>query len=481
MTQITILYTGDIHAQAERFLRTAYVVESQRNELTALGRHVITVDAGDVEDRTLIESELSKGATMFRLLKEAGYTAGAIGNGAAVAYGPQVLAEIAQASHLPLLCANLLTKEGTSLPGTVSTLVIQCGSIQVGLIGLTYEIEGVYDQVFELTMPDLVKITMQHIARLRADGCKLVGVVSHLGYEQDVRLAQSAPGLNFVIGGHSHTALKYPEDVDGVPICHAGDYGRLVGRLDLSVNEQGKVTQWYGTLLPVPEDGPTYPRVARTWRVIQEEAVARLSKIVGYLNEGTDLASDRACGIGQVLADALRVRMASDVAFCITGHLRDRLSEGQITLGDLMRACCSPSNAGVTRLTGEQIVRALEYGADPAVWKQTPRSLRGPQVGILQVSGMTYRLDPAAPAGHRVKDVQVLGKPINRSEQYRVAATDYELMPNHGYIPDIEPAVITFDIPWVMREVLQQHIERFNPLTPGVRPRVIVEPSRPLK
>jgi len=328
--------------------------------------------------------------------------------------------------------------------------------------------------MFDLTMPDVVKITRQHLARLRADGCQIVGVVSHLGYEQDVRLAQSVPGLNFIIGGHSHTALKYPEDVEGVPICHAGDYGRLVGRLDLSVNDAGKVTQWYGTLLPVLEDGPTHPRVARTWRVIQEETVTRLSKAIGYLNESIDLASDHACGMGQLLADALRVRMASDVAFCITGHLRDNLSEGQITLGDLMRVCCSPSNAGATRLTGEQIVRALEYGADPAIWKQTPRSLRGPQVGILQVSGITYRLDHTSSAGHRVRDVQVLGRTINLSEQYRVAATDYELMPNHGYVPDIDPAVITFDIPWVMREVLQHHLERFNPLTPGLRPRVLM-------
>jgi 2',3'-cyclic-nucleotide 2'-phosphodiesterase (5'-nucleotidase family) len=101
--------------------------------------------------------------------------------------------------------------------------------------------------------------------------------------------------------------------------------------------------------------------------------------------------------MGQVLADALRLRMKADVALCITGHLHEGLRRGPITLGNLFGITSSPANPALADLTGAQIIRALEYGADPIVWQQSPRTLRGTQIGLLQVSGITYQLDKFLP------------------------------------------------------------------------------------
>jgi 2',3'-cyclic-nucleotide 2'-phosphodiesterase (5'-nucleotidase family) len=474
MTQITILYTGDIHAHVDHLLRAAYLAEVQRYELSAVGRHSILLDAGDIEDRALIESDLSKGAAMFRLLRAAGYDASAIGNGAALSYGPQVLERIARESQLPLVCANMQSRgsQPRPLPGLTPTLVLACGPVRVGLIGLTSEMDGVYSQFYPVTMPDARTITRQRLHTLRQGGCQVVGVLSHLGYEHDIELARHIPGLDFIIGGHSHTMLKNPTDVDGVPVCHTGDYGQHLGRLDLSLDEQGHITRWHGQVFRVPPEMPKHTTAANEWQAIQDEIQHMLREPVGHISDPLDIASDRACGIGQLLADALRARLRANAALCMTGHIQTGLSAGTVTLGDLVRACRSPANAGLAQVTGAQIVEALEHGADPTVWQQKPHMTRGTMIGILQVSGLRYRLTPTAPPGERVSDVHIIGKPIDPDATYRIAATDYELIPQRGYFPNLAPEQITFDMPWVVREVLQQHLERFTPLTPGTRPRI---------
>jgi 2',3'-cyclic-nucleotide 2'-phosphodiesterase (5'-nucleotidase family) len=471
-TQISILYTGDVHGRIDRLLRAVYLAQAQRHDLNATGRHVILLDAGDVEDRALLESDLSKGAALYRVLKTAGYDASAVGNGAALSYGPQVLETIAHSSELPLLCANLLTLDDEPVPGTQPTLILVCGPIRVGLIGLTAEMGGAYSTMFPITMPDVFKTARDQIDALRQRGCQVIGVLSHLGYEMDIQLARACWELDFIIGGHSHTTLRYPTDVNGIPVCHAGEYAQYLGQLDLTLDHDGRITNWAGQLLPVNDSAPQHLAALQEWQAIQSEARDLLGEPVGYLNAGADLASDRACGMGQLLADALRARMDTEIGLCITGHIRDSLSEGDVTVGDLMRVCRSAANPAAVYLSGAQIIRILEHGADPLIWQQVPMPLRGTMVGLIQVSGLSYSIDWNAGPGKRVSDVRIGNHPINLHATYRVAATDYELSPELGYVSTLDPAEVEYDAPWILREVLHDHFRRFKPLTPALRPRI---------
>jgi 2',3'-cyclic-nucleotide 2'-phosphodiesterase (5'-nucleotidase family) len=166
--------------------------------------------------------------------------------------------------------------------------------------------------------------------------------------------------------------------------------------------------------------------------------------------------------------------MNAEIGLCITGHIRDSLSEGTVTTGDLMRVCRSAANPGVVDLTGAQIIHALEHGADPRIWQQAPQALRGTMIGIVQVSGLTYSLDFSGGPGPRVSNVWISNHPISRQTVYRVATTDYELTPQFGYIPDLDTTAVQYDAPWILREVLHDHFRRFKPLTPGTRPRIHV-------
>jgi 2',3'-cyclic-nucleotide 2'-phosphodiesterase (5'-nucleotidase family) len=64
------------------------------------------------------------------------------------------------------------------------------------------------------------------------DGEPLV-VLSHLGLSLDRKLAAAVPRIDLLLGGHSHDALQQPERINGVPIVHAGPYGKFVSQTDL--------------------------------------------------------------------------------------------------------------------------------------------------------------------------------------------------------------------------------------------------------
>ncbi|NLX11507.1 MAG: bifunctional metallophosphatase/5'-nucleotidase [Chloroflexi bacterium] len=479
MLQITILYTADIHGQMTRLLRAALLARTLREELDAAGHHALLLDAGDVEERTLIESDLSKGIAPFRVLKAAGYDACVPGHSTTLTYGPTVLQSIVQHSGLPVLCANLLAPppESQPLPGTQNSLIVSYGPARLGLFGLTTELNPAYERYYHVSIPDAIITARAQVQALRDQGCTVIGLLSHLGYERDLQVAEAVPGLDFIIGGHSHTLLRSPAAVRSVPICHAGERGRFIGQLDLEIDARGSVVQWYGQLHRVPESGPFHPEAQQVWDWVQRETQHALDVPIGYLNEAVDLAPDRACGVGQLLADALRVRLRADIAFCVGGHLQAGLPQGPVRLRDLVRACRSPASAAVTQLSGAQIIRALEHGANPAVWRNAPRSMRGLNVGILQVSGLTYQYDPSGRPGCYTSNVRVLDKPIELDTVYRVAATDYELIPQRRYVPDLDISSLALDIPRTVRDVLHDHLATFNPLTPGLRSRIIVTAS----
>lgn len=476
MNQIAILYTGDVHARIEQLLRAAQVAQQVRDKLHEMSVHSLLIDAGDVDDRALLESDVSRGAALFRVLKAAGYDASAVGNGAAATYGPQCFAAIAQASDLPILCANVVdnTVNGDPAPGMQAALVQQVGFYKVGLVGVTASLGGVYERIFGFKTPHPLQTARKHMRDLRARGCQVVGLLSHMGYDDDLRLAKALSAeIDFLIGGHSHTTLHEPENVQGVPVCHAGEYGEYVGQLNLTLNKEGVVTRWDGELIPVPVDGPAHTEAEHMWTTIKIETQRQLKTPVGALSDDLDYAVDRASGVGQLLADALRVRMQADIALCVSGHMYAGLAAGDVTLGDVLAICRSPQNPAVANVTGADIVAALEFGADPAVWQSLINHHDGP-IGILQVSGLTYHVDFDAPTGERVFDVCVLGKPIDSHSTYSVAATDYEFNHQRGYFPELDPRLVVINAPPIMRDVILDHLALFDPLVPGIEPRIYV-------
>jgi len=86
-----------------------------------------------------------------------------------------------------------------------------------------------------------------------------IAAITHIGYEEDKRLAQETSGLQLIIGGHSHTLLgdapdaegPYPtietnKDGDEVFIVTAYRWGEYLGYIDVTYDPDGKILAYHG-------------------------------------------------------------------------------------------------------------------------------------------------------------------------------------------------------------------------------------------
>ncbi|HSQ39061.1 MAG TPA: metallophosphoesterase, partial [Anaerolineales bacterium] len=235
--KLTILHTNDLHGRVPQLTRIAALVRQIRREVEAAGGYCLYVDAGDSEDTTLLDSSLTKGASMNAILRGAGCDYVALGNSIPLRYGPQAIADMAKHFGRPLLCANLCNSEGRLVAGLEPFTIQSLGDLQLGMIGLTAPIPG-YATFFNLKAAPPEDVLPGLIEQARAKGAQTILLLSHLASHVDQSLAEKVPGVDIIIGGHDHKTFDPSLLVNGTIIAQAGEHGKFLGRLDLEVDAQ---------------------------------------------------------------------------------------------------------------------------------------------------------------------------------------------------------------------------------------------------
>lgn len=169
----------------------------------------------------------------------AGYDAQAIGNREFHYLFPLLRARARHMRH-PLVCTNLLDTKGRELP-FVPKLIFEWGGARVHVLGLLimqYPAGSFWERIFGWRFLDPWDAIAPYAAGV-PEGEMLL-VLSHVGLRLDRKLAQRVPRIDLILGGHSHDTLETPEVVGGVPIVHAGPYGRFVSRTELAYDSAAR-------------------------------------------------------------------------------------------------------------------------------------------------------------------------------------------------------------------------------------------------
>ncbi|MFQ5856180.1 MAG: bifunctional metallophosphatase/5'-nucleotidase [Anaerolineae bacterium] len=452
MQPLIILHTNDIHGRVEGLARVATLVDRIRAENSDIP--VLYFDLGDCEDTSSRLSNLTKGTAMHRLLTVAGCDAAAVGNAAWLRYGPQVLREHAEAARYPLLLANLRAADGSLMPGIQPTATLDLGRLRLGLVGVTAEMNN-WARFFDMKAQPALPLIRELSAALRQDGADAVILLSHMGLETDRELAAGLQeDIALIIGAHSHDLLPEGERVGRVLIAQAGDYAEHLGRLDVTWDgEQLAVSN--ATVLSVPDDVAPAARTLAEADVIEGEVEHFLDETIGELVEPLSFATDRECGVANLMADVLRERMDADVAVVVAGQaFSGPLPAGPLRRVTLWDVCASSANPGVVTLTGTQLTALLERGLDAELAAERPHSLRGGARGLMHLSGAAVR------AGQILVD----GKPLEPDREYRVAGSDFEFEPFWGYADadwDLHPG---YEVPTILREALEDYLASHSPV-----------------
>lgn len=482
MVRLTILHTNDIHGNVEQLARIATLAKRIRGEVQARGDYCVLWDAGDVEDPTLFESQMTKGSAAMALLRAAGYDLSALGNASPLRYGQQVVAGLAEAFGQPLLCANMLESSGQLVAGLAPYTIQTFGKLKVGIIGMTAPMS--FYSLFKLRMVDPLAMLPDLIHRVRAEGVCTVALLSHLGfaldrmqlfskedYADDQKIAEQVTGLDLIVGGHSHTELRAPVMVKDTLIAQVGDRGRFLGQIDLHIDEAtGKIARHHGELIPVVEEIPPDPDFQAAYKAEQDRVQQITERVVGELRETIDWADDRQCAAGNLAADVLLDRVkGAEVAFALAGHWRSGMTVGKVTVGSLTAAMRSSANPARVYLTGDQILQFLSTALKPENAARKPRPLRGVSIGMPHVAGMTVRYDSVL---LDCLDVRIQGEPLRADRRYCVAGTDVEFsnFVNYLAIPEDQ---IEYEIPIILPEVMQEYLSTHSPLCAPLGNRIV--------
>lgn len=259
---ITILYTNDTHARLEPFppnarnfaglggiARRSSLIQKIRSEQ----KNVLLLDAGDVF-RGTPWFEVYGGKVDFELMSEMGYDAMAIGNHE-FDRGLDGLAEAARFAEFPFLAANYSTLNTPLNPFTERLIVKEFDNFRIGIFGLGIQFENIVEPSLHegVRYRDPVIISKRVIKSLKKfHRCDYVICLSHLGYRydseriDDLTLARSVPGIDLIIGGHTHTFLEKPVAVKNPEgsvslVTQVGHSGIRLGRIDLKITSQAEL------------------------------------------------------------------------------------------------------------------------------------------------------------------------------------------------------------------------------------------------
>jgi 5'-nucleotidase/UDP-sugar diphosphatase len=401
-------------------------------QLRAANPRTLFVGVGDDLAPSLY-SALFQGAHMVAALNAAGLDANTFGNHE-FDYGPDALRARLQESAFPWVSANVRDRRSGAVfaadLGVQPYLLRDLGGVVVGLTGLTTaDTPQLSSPGPDVEILDPLEAARAVVAQMRAAGAQIVVVLSHLAWPESERLASEVPGIDVIVGDHASTVLPQPRVINGTLVSRRGDGFALLGQLDLEVRA-GRITGWRYTAHPVRPDGPVDATVAQVIANYQQLLAQALDEVIGVsttpLDARTAAVRTHETNLGNLVADALRAWGEADVGLQNGGGLRsDRIyPAGPLTRRDLAAILPFANYAAKVRLSGAALWAALEHSVG-ALDEQAGR--------FLQVSGLTFCYDPAAPAGQRVRGVWVGDAPLDPAAQYAVALNDYLQRGGDGY------------------------------------------------
>jgi len=158
------------------------------------------------------------------------------------------------------LSANLVQTKEMNLSGLVKPyLDLERAGIKIRIIGLsTSEAHYQYPLLPGFILPP-VPIGISLAEKARYSGKELVIALTHIGQEEDEKLARESSEIDLIVGGHSHHFLdkinwQTNKKNRSIPIVQAGAHGLAIGSLLLDVNDKGEVKVLNYNLHQIPTE-----------------------------------------------------------------------------------------------------------------------------------------------------------------------------------------------------------------------------------
>lgn len=446
--KLSVMHVNDTHARVDQFPKLMTAVKEQR----AKTPDALLLHAGDVFSGTLYFNEF-EGQADLPFLNALKFDAITLGNHefdlGSSPEGHKALAEFIKAAHFPVVSANTDFSKEALFTGMFSDLVssepengkIYAGMIkeingeQVGIFGLTTaetkDIASPGSIVFENYIDEAKKA----VKAFEDKGVDKIIAVTHLGfddnpaYDNDQILAKSVPGIDIIVGGHSHTELKEPfivdtntvgEKKDLTLIVQAKEYVGFLGTLNVEFDEQGVIVKHEGQLINVgdyAEDEEGLKLLAPFKEKVEEVSTSEIGlKLAESLvnprasDENPVSVRNSETVLGNIITDGMLAK-AKDytskkviMAMQNGGGIREAIPAGNVTTGQVITVLPFGNTLALMDVTGAELKAAFEHSV-----KEAPKE----NGGFLHISGAKLEYDSTKEVGSRVVSLKYFDETTN--------------------------------------------------------------------
>ena len=394
----------------------------------------LLLDAGDWFQGTP-EGTLTKGRAMADIFNAIPYDAVAVGNHD-FDFDEARLEELAREIKIPVLSANIRRqKDHARVDYVLPWIIKDVAGVKIGLFGL------LTTKMRYLTFPKNIEglefrrevdEAKDAVKALRARGATVVIAITHMGFEKndgpsfegDQTLASEVPGIDLIVGGHSHTALKesIKDATYGTVIVQAGSYLMAVGKVDLEVDSAtGRAVSARGRLIALRTDKTGQdPQILKIVERYAQEIGHELDVVLATATRA--LPSDRHAesALGDWMTDCERRWAKTDLAFQNAGGIRAPMPAGPVTRRTIFNIMPFENYIVKLNMRGGLVSEALEHGV-------------GNAPGVLQLSGLQVSYNASRPAGKRLVSASIGGKLLDDRASYSAAAVDFMVKGGDGY------------------------------------------------
>jgi 5'-nucleotidase len=444
----------------------------------------VTVAAGDLIGASPISSALFLDEPSIKALSMAGLELASVGNhefdkgaselkrmqdgGCAKFTNRQPCAvEPFAGAKFRYLSANVQRADGTTLfPGTA---IKEVGGIKVGFIGMTLKETSTLvspSGVAGLSFPDEAATANALVPGLKAAGVNTIVLLIHQGASVTGRyddpacpglagdimpvLAKLDPAIQLVVSGHTHNAYICRVPMMGGAtrlLTSAGRYGTLFTDVRLTFDRpggtltgekgdfvivQGQAVQTARLTAPLVSSHPVFPpdpEVAGLVTRYREAAAGAANRPIGQLGgsllKGHTGAESQAAGFisdGQMFVARDPARGSADFGLMNNGGARTDLmpeADGTVRFGQIFAMQPFANNVVTKSYTGAQIKAVLEQQFASGTNSAARPNLLTPSADF------EFSFDRSRPAGQRIVDMTLNGRPVDPGKSYRVTINNF--------------------------------------------------------
>lgn len=381
LKHLTLLHSNDLHGDFmaeeldERLVGGVSMLSGYVNRTREEIPNTLYMIAGDMFRGSLIDSEF-RGISTIEIMNALGPDIVSLGNHE-IDYGIAHLLFLERCCKFPIVNANIYIKtNGMRLFN--SHKIIRMDGMNILVIGIvTEEIMGRAKKDTLLgTFVDVSDAAEE--VDVIVNGYKGVDIdftilLTHIGYENDIELAKQLDpelGVDVIIGGHSHTLLDRPAEVNNILIVQAGIGTDQIGRMDIEIDtDRNAVHSFTWETIPIDEKhcerNEAIEELIHSYKKITDE---KYGVILATLpTKATHPFRYEETTAGNFFCDMLKHRFQPDLVMIGSGSLRKEFIGPIITAGDLMNMYSFDEKLVQITLSGAEIKEAMLFvlGAAP--------------------------------------------------------------------------------------------------------------------